>query len=386
MKFSIAKNAFAKEVADVFRAIPAKATIPILTEMKIQVTEDGIYLTGSDSEISIESFIDIKDSQYDLSISQTGSIAVAASLFNNIIRRLPEDTIEFAMDPHNFSLKITSGSAVFNLNGQDGNQYPRLPEFDEENKVSLPAHLIKEMIENTIFSASNQEVRPILTGLNLVAQPTHLTATATDSHRLSRRQIPVEIDSSILDFGDLNIPKKTVTELARIIEDEETIDLIVSGKQVIFLLGHLTIYSRLLDGNYPDTNRLIPQSSTTHVVINSTEFQQALDRASLMSHEGRNNVVQLTIENGQVSLSVAGNDRGKVFEVLPIKSLEGEDLMISFNPDYMKEALRPFNGVDVTIQLNTPISPMLITSLEPSELAHNDLLQLLTPIRTHQNY
>ncbi len=386
MKISIKKDALVTQVANVSRAIQSKATISILTGIKIAATQSGLYLTGSDAEISIESYLDKNNDSYDLTIEDTGSIVVTASLFNDIIRKLPEDKIYLESNEDNSILTISSGSAVFELMGQDGSQYPHLPEFDETNKIPLPTKLFKELIDRTIFSASNQENRPYLTGLNLTVHPTHLIGVATDSHRLSRRIIPVQIEESKIDFESFTIPKKTVTELSRIVGDDEDLAMVVGSTQVIFLLEHTIIYSRLLEGNYPDTNRLIPTSSSTDIVVNSEIFHQALDRASLISHQGKNNVVLLNIIDGSVELTVSGNERGQVFEKINTKSVTGEDLQISFNPDYMKEALRSFGEIDVKVQFQTAVHPMLISSEEPSDIPHNELLQLLTPIRTHHTY
>lgn len=386
MKFTIQKDVFVNQAADVSRAIQSKATIAILTGIKITATNSGIYLTGSDAEISIESFLDQTNDLYDLNIEETGSIVVTASLFNNIIRKLPDNIIQFESNEDNSVLTITSGPAVFDLKGQDGSQYPHLPEFDETNQIPLPTKLFKELIDRTIFSASNQENRPYLTGLNLTVNPTHIIGVATDSHRLSRRIIPVQIDESVIDFESFTVPKKTVTELSRIAEDDQDLFMVVSSKQVIFLMENTIIYSRLLEGNYPDTNRLIPTSSSTEIILNSDILHQALDRASLMSHQGKNNVVLLNVVDNAVELTVSGNERGQAFEAIKTKEVTGDDLQISFNPDYMKEALRSFNGVDVRIQFQSAVHPMLISSEAPSEVPHNELLQLLTPIRTHHTY
>lgn len=382
MKFTIQRQAFTQQLAHVLRAIPSKATIPILTGIKIQATEEGITLIGSDADISIESFMPVEDSSFGLTIEETGSIVVTARLFNDIIRKLPTSEIKIESNEQ-FLLTISSGPAVFTLNGQDGNNFPHLPEIDASQQIHLPTAQFKALINNTIFSASNQESRPILTGVNLTAAEDHLTAVATDSHRLSRREIPIEIASEQLNFDALTIPKKTLVELERIVEDDQKLSMIVTGQQVVFTLENLTIYSRLLEGNYPDTDSLIPASYETQIVVNAGEFSQAIERASLMSHQGKNNVVQLDITPEQVELSVQGNERGKVSEIIKSKNVEGQALKISFNPDYMKDALGAFQGQDIKIDFQTPVRPLLLTAVEESDVPHNGLVQLLTPIRTH---
>lgn len=386
MKFTIQKDIFVNAASDVSRAITSKATMEVLKGIKIEATSTGVYLVGSDSEISIETFLDQTNDLYGLTIQKTGSIIVTANLFNNVIRKLPDNQIHFESRNNDTILKITSGPAVFELIAERGSDYPHLPEFDENNKIPLPAKLFKDLIERTIFSASNQENRPYLTGLNVTLYPTHIIGVATDSHRLSRRTIPAIIDVDSIELQRFTIPKKTAIELSRLIVDDQDLAMIVNSTQVIFLLENIIIYSRLLEGNYPDTNRLIPTSASTEIVVNSEILHQALDRASLISHQTKNNAVLLDILDDSVELSVSGNERGQALEDINIVEINGNELQISFNPDYMKEALRSFAGVDVRIKFESAIHPMLISTEKPSDIPHNDLLQLLTPIRTHRAY
>ena len=384
MKFTINRQAFTNQLNDVSRAVPSKATIPILTGIKLEANEDGITLTGSDADISIESFLPSDNERYQLKIEESGSIVVAARLFNEIIRKLPTNEINLESNDQ-FQLTIKSGPAVFTLSGQDGQVYPHLPEVDTDHAILLPTIPFKEMINHTIFSASNQESRPILTGLNLSIFKDYVSGVATDSHRLSRREIPLHLDPSQLELTNLTIPKKTVVELVKIVEDDQDLKMVINEQQVIFLLDNLIIYSRLLEGNYPDTQRLIPQDHQTELVLNANDFLQAIERASIISHQGKNNIVQLSISPDQVKLAVKGNERGGLSEAIDYQAASGNELVISFNPDYMKDALKSFNGVDIKIQFQTAVRPMLLSSLEKAEGDHNDLLQLLTPIRTHQS-
>jgi len=382
MKFTINRNALTTQLANVSRAIPSKATIQILTGLKLSVSNEGITLIGSDSDISIESFLPIDDESLNLTIEKTGDVVLPARLFNEIVKKLPLENVTIEMN-ENFSVTVTSGKAMFNIVGIDGNAYPHLPEIEADKRITLPTASFKQMINQTIFAASNQESRPVLTGIHLQATSNYLTAIATDSHRLSKREIPVDINETQLNFDAITIPKKTMTELTRIIEDDQTLFMIVAQQQVIFIADNLTIYSRLLEGNYPETSRLIPTSHQTEMIVNANEFHQAIDRAALMSHEGKNNVVQLTVDNAVVELSVSGNEAGHVAEIINTKSAGGDDLKISFNPDYMKDALKSFGDIAVKVEFQSAVRPLLISAETESEIPHNQLLQLLTPVRTH---
>lgn len=390
MKFTINRLPFLEQLTNVGRAVSGKATIPILQGIKISVEEDKITLTGSDSEISIESTLYVKDETYHIQIEETGSIVLTARLFSDIVRKLPTGQVTIESNAQNQTL-ITSGKAHFTLIGQDGSAYPRLPDYSEEFRLIIPTIPFKNMVNQTIFSASNQESRPVLTGLHLVAEEGFIRGVATDSHRLSQRDVSMTETKEELGFDQLTIPKKSVVELTRIVKDDQIIEMLVLDKQIIFFVDNVIIYSRLLEGNYPETDRLIPTEYETRITVNSNTFHEAIDRASLISHQGKNNVVQLSFDNEIVSLYVRGNERGEGVEHIEVKAVEGSPTTIAFNPDYMKEALKSFEGVDIHIDIQSAIRPMLLSPAtyeedneeEVEDAKHNSLLQILTPIRTH---
>lgn len=382
MKFTINKQAFVDQLAHVMLAIPSKPTIPILTNIKLEASAEGLTLIGSDSDISIESFIDIEEENYQLVLDQSGSILVGARLFNDIIRKAPEDKLMLEASPDHL-LRIQSGESETILNGQPGSNYPHLPEIQDQGRVYLPSQAFKELISRTIFSTSNQESRPILTGINLAADGGALTGVATDSHRLSQQRIFLEEAPESLQDRSLTIPKKTLQELVKIVGDEDSLWLYPSDKQVLFKLANLTIYSRLLEGAYPDTDSLIPQDFDTELVVHATSFYQAIDRAATISHQGKLNIVTLDISSDQVDLFVPGNERGKATEMIHYLEATGEPLSISFNPDYMKDALRSFGNQAIKLQFQSPVRPFLMSAYQPERDADGHLLQLLTPIRTH---
>ncbi|WP_124057758.1 DNA polymerase III subunit beta [Vaginisenegalia massiliensis] len=382
MKFTIQRQALINQLSHVTRAISSKATIPVLTGIKVTASHQGLTLIGSDADISIESYLPQADDQIKLTIEKTGSIVLPARLFNEVIKKLPTPEVTIEVN-ENFLATISSGTVVFEINGVDGQQYPQLPEISSDQKIALPTLLFKQMINQTVFATSNQESRPILTGINFSLKVDQLSAVATDSHRLSKRTIPLNQNELSLTDQTLTIPKKTMIELSRIVEDNQELYMTLMAQQVIFTVDNLTIYSRLLEGNYPETDRLIPNSHQTELIVNANEFLAAIDRASLMAHEGKNNVVQLEIDDQKVELSVQGNEAGHLAEEIAYQLAEGDAIKISFNPDYMKDALKSFGDVDVKIGFQSPVRPLLLSAVVEQVQENNQLLQLLTPIRTH---
>ncbi|KKB39530.1 DNA polymerase III subunit beta [Bacillus thermotolerans] len=378
MKFSIQKDRFAQSVQDVLKAISSRTTIPILTGIKIDVTEEGIKLTGSDSDISIESFIPQEEEGKILAeIEQPGSIVLNARFFNEIVKKLPLDRIEIEV-MNSFQTVIRSGQSEFNLNGLDPEEYPHLPQIEEREVFKMPTDLLKTIIRQTVFAVSASETRPILTGVNWRMEDGRLVCIATDSHRLAMRKAAVETDSDA--EYNVVIPGKSLNELSKILDDtKEPVEIVITDSQVLFRAKHLLFYSRLLEGNYPDTSRLIPTESKTKLELNTKEFLQAIDRASLLAREERNNVVKLSvIDQDTIEISSNSPEIGKVTEQVKSRSVEGDELRISFSAKYMMDALKALDGTEINVQFTGAMKPFII---RPEQ--DDSTLQLILPVRTY---
>ncbi|OFL63799.1 DNA polymerase III subunit beta [Facklamia sp. HMSC062C11] len=380
MKFTINRSKLIQELSNVQRAIPGKTSMEILLGIKLNLTSNGLYLLGSDSEISIESFINVNKEDAHLKIEETGSVVLPARLLNDIVKKLASDEVKIEVET-DYVTKISAANAEFKIIGINAEDFPHLPTIEEQSQIILPAAQLKKVIDQTIFSASNQELKPSLTGLYLAIDKDQLTAVATDSHRLSQRKLLLE-NQNLSGITPMILPKKTVKELARVVPDYADIKMTIASHQVVFQFENITVYSRLIDGTYPDASRLIPTEFNTEVVLNAQYFSGAMDRASLMSHEGKNNIVQLSIEDQHVELKVLGAEIGNVTEEIEYQELVGENIKISFNPDYMNEALKSFGDQTICLQLISPVRTMLLKAY-PEKDSKNALLQLLTPIRTH---
>ena len=379
MKFTIKRNAFIKKLTDVQRAISSKTAIEILTGLKITVTENSITLTGSDSDISIENEISTDDSNYELLIDEPGSIVLPARFFSEIIKRLPESTFTIEVNEH-FQATITSGQTEYQVNGVDADNYPHLPEIDTNEQLTIPADIMKQIINQTVIAVSTQESRPLLTGVHLTIKNGELHAVATDSHRLSQRKVKLS-GAEDIDY-DIIVPGRSLVELSRMIADSTgSLEIQIAENQILFNFDNTAFYSRLLEGMYPDTDRLIPQSSETEIELNAVSLLHAIERASLLSHEGRNNVVKLSLnsENQTAVLSSNSPEVGNIEEELQFDKLTGNDIEISFNPDYMKAALQAFGQAEVKLSLTLPLRPFTLMPTEDSE----DFIQLITPVRTY---
>ncbi|MED5101841.1 DNA polymerase III subunit beta [Niallia circulans] len=377
MKFIIQKDHLVQSVQDVMKAITSRTTIPILTGIKIVASEEGVTLTGSDSDISIESFIPKEEGDQEIvDIQQPGSIVLQAKFFSEIVKKLPTSHVEIVVD--NLQTTIRSGKSEFNLNGLDSEEYPHLPQISEQNSIKVPTDLLKNIIKQTVFAVSTSETRPVLTGVNWKIENNDLICIATDSHRLALRKAKIETEEE--QSFNIVIPGKSLNELNRILDDhDEPVEIFVTENQILFKTKHILFFSRLLEGNYPDTNRLIPTESKTDIVVNSKEFLQSIDRASLLAREGRNNVVKFsTMSDNVIEISSFTPEIGKVMEELVSESVSGEELKISFSAKFMMDALKVLEGSEVKISFTGAMRPFVI---HPTN--DDSTLQLILPVRTY---
>ena len=378
MQFTIKRNAFIKKLNAVQRAISSKTTIPILTGLKLEVEDDQIILTGSNTDISIETTILTSDEEAGLNIESTGSVVLTARFFGEIVKKLPDETLTLTVSD-GFHTTITSGAAEFKINGLDANNFQHLPEIDSQTTIELDSEVFSELVRETVIAVSNQESRPILTGIHFKLDGDQLTAVATDSHRLSQRI--VKLPGNTTESYDIIIPGKSLIELTRMLDESvKTIKMQVSENQALFTFDDTLFYSRLLEGNYPDTSRLIPTESTTNLEFSASDLLASIERASLLSHEGRNNVVKLTVSAADQVVKISGDspEVGNVEEQIATKSVTGEDLEISFNPDYMKDALRSFGQTEIDMSFTSALRPFTLVPTEDRE----NFIQLITPVRT----
>ena len=379
MNFTINRSAFISQLNNVLRAISSKTTIPILTGLKMVVNEDNIVLTGSNSDITIESVINANDADNDLTIEETGAIVLPARFFSDIVKKLPDKKVTIEVTS-GFQADITSGSAKFQINGQDAENFPHLPEIETNKSVTLPNDILKEVIRQTVIAVSKQESRPILAGVHMTLKDGVLTAVATDSHRLAQRKVVLENIDNGIDF-DVIIPGKSMEELSGMISDvHEDVQMQVTENQVLFIFGNTHFYSRLLEGNYPETSQLIPQTADTTVELEAGAFLSSIERASLLSHESRNDVVKLSLKPSENLVRISGDspDIGTVEEEVVTSALDGNDLEISFNPNYMKDALRSFGQATIKISFTSPLRPFTLVPTEDQE----NFVHLISPVRT----
>ena len=377
MKFVIKKQHLLKNIQSVVSAISSRTVIPILTGMKIDVRNNHVILTGSNSDITIQAHIPqrIDDEEIITNMSE-GTIILPVPHFPEIIKKLPEELVEITVD-NDLKATIRSGHAVFSLNGQSSEEYPQLPPFQSDDTFKISINNLKMVIRQTVFAVSTMETRPILTGVNVKLDNKKLEFTATDSHRLALRTLNIE--ETEIDDMNVVIPGKSLQELSKVLEDtDDEINVSLMKNQILFSTENLFFLSRLLNGNYPETSRLIPDHSETTLLVDRRELIHTIERAALLANREQNNVVRLdTKEENTIEVSSQSPEVGYVTEELNVNSFEGDELKISFSSKYMLDTLKTIENDEVQINFTGAMRPFII------KIPDNDsILQLILPVRT----
>ena len=379
INFSINKTAFLNNLRITKQAISSKVAIPTLSKIKIDVSTEGITLTGSNGQISIENFVAKEDENAGMLISQPGSILLEANFFESVVNNLPEITFDFQEIEQN-QVVLTSGQSEITLKGLDVEMYPRIQEMATENPLKIKAGVLKEIFTETAFAVSTQESRPILTGVHLTLTDNKLLkSVATDSHRMSQRIIT--LDKLSEDF-DLVLPNKSVNSFKSVFSDDDTeLDIFFSSNQILIRNETISFYTRLVEGNYPDTNRLIPSEAdyTLDLTFDVANLRHTMDRAKLLSNATTNGTVKLTISGDTITATVNSPEVGSVHEEITPLAKSGDDLTISFNPQYLIDALKVIKEPEVRIRFIYAVRPF--TLVPKSDTL--DFVQLVTPVRTN---
>jgi DNA polymerase-3 subunit beta len=377
MKLTILRNELNDAIQHVSKAVASRTTIPILSGIKVDASFNGVTLTASDTDISIQSFIPLETANKTIvTIEKTGSVVLTAKFFVEIIKKLPHEEVHIEVGER-FQTLITSGATEIQLVGLDPEEFPVLPTVQEDQVVSIPGDLLRDMIRQTVFAVTTNESTPILTGVLWNLQDGIYKFVATDRHRLASRTATVELYD--VRFSNIVISGKTLNELAKIVPDQNVmVDIVVTDNQVLFKLGNVLFYSRMLDGTYPDTSKIIPQSFKTELVLNTKALSDSIDRAYLLSREEKTNIVRLiTTDDGRIEISSSSSELGKVTEQLDVIEIRGEPLKIAFNSKYMLDVLKVIDSEELFIGFNGAMSPIII---RPND--HENSLHLILPYRT----
>lgn len=349
----------------VLKACSTKTTMPILECILLKAKGTQITLVGNNLELGIESTIDAE-------VLEEGSIALEAKIFSEIIRKMPNDTVEISSNTNHLT-SIVCENSKFTIAAQPGDDFPELPEVEKTTEYIIPQVVLKDMIRQTIFSVAQEESRPILTGEMLQIKDGSFRMVSVDGYRISYRQVPISIENG---SAEVVVPGKTLGEISKILtnEEHENVKIYFEEKHVLFDLGDSKIVSRLLEGEFLKYEQVFSSDYETKVVVDRRTFLMSIERAALISREGKKNPIKIQID-GDNMIITSNAELGTAREELNIK-LEGNELSIAFNPKYLIEVLKSIDDDKVCINFISSLTPCII---HPQE--GNHYKYLILPIR-----
>ncbi|MFD1676002.1 DNA polymerase III subunit beta [Alicyclobacillus fodiniaquatilis] len=370
MRFSIQKTALVQAVQIVSKAVAVRTTKQVLSGILLEVRDAEIVVTAYDMELGIQTRITATDDNQ-LKIEQPGSIVLPARYFSEVIRKLP-DTIITMHVANNYMTEISTASVQFHLHGIDAEEFPKLPSFVGVDKLQLQSDVLANLIRTTAFATANTEVRPVLTGIDIKCQDNQLVFIATDGLRLATHHVEL----SDAPTWEAVIPGKSLLELTKILPSGDAgVDLYLTKSHSLFITGDTRFYTRLIDGTYPDTSRIIPSSHKTELRVAGDEMLGAIDRAALIARDRDNHMVRIEVEDKVMTVSSNSPEIGNVSETVGIEQKDGENVQIAFNGRYVLDALRALDATSLTIRFNGATQAFVI-----EKTGDKSVLQLISPV------
>jgi len=374
MRFIISKSKLTNALNIVSKAVTNKTPIAVLTGIKFDLKEEGLTLIGSDTDLSISTFIKSEENNEKvITIFETGSCVLNSKYITEIIRKLDGDRVEIELVDGNL-IKIIDQKSNFSLNSINVSEYPYIDFNFDNNIIKLKGDVLKQIISQTKFATSQKETRPILTGVNFKVDGNILEAVATDTYRLAKKKIIIS-DTA---YFNVTIPAKNLDEIYKIIDGGEDVTINFYEKKVLFKINDTIISTRVISGIYPDTTKLIPESFENKLNTLTSEFVSAIDRASLLSSD-RNNIVKLSMNKDKVEISSRSQEIGSVVEKISNYEYNGNKLDISFSAQYIIDAIKAIGSNDVELSLNGEMKPFVVKNKED-----DSVIQLVLPVRTYQ--
>ena len=373
MKFEIKQNIIMEHLNYVIKGISNKNIIPILNCIKFELTNEGLYLTSTDNDIVIKTFISKESIE---NIEKCGEIVVSGRYIYDIVKKLPNSIINIEEVVDN-KIYITTTNSSFNLNCNLVSEFPNLDLEETKYPIHINKKVVKNIIRQTSFATSLQESRPILTGINFVIKENILECIATDSYRLAKKIILLK--DNIKEDINIVIPTKNLIELTKLLNDEDdNIEMHIFNNKIIFKFNSIIMMSRLINGTYPDTSKLIPEDFELSMKIHLQEFFDAIDRASLLTNEADKNTIKFESKNNNALISSNIPEIGHVEENIVIEKSNEKEIQIAFSSKYMIEALKTFDGDEIEVFFNSEVKPFIIKNV-----GRDDIIQLILPIRTY---
>ena len=369
MKFNVSSTKLFAQLQAVSRVIAAKNSLQILEAVLFDLEGDVLTLTASDSETTIRTSLIVEDAQ------GAGKVAVGGKLLLETLKEFPEQPLTFQIDDQSFGLNITSANGTYSFVGANGLEYPEMPVEDGENAFSIPANVLLDAINKTIFCTADDELRPVMNGIYFDLSEEKISLVATDAHRLVRYINHGVKGTHAVSFI---LPKKPAQLLKQVLQKEaEEVKVTFGQKNAKFEFGTTVIVCRQIEGRFPNYNAVIPQNNTNKVVVDRQTIVNACKRVAVFANTGTS-LLKLALSENQIKISAQDIDFSTSAEEIIPCDYNGMPMAIGFKAPFLIEILSNVTSQDVLLQLADPARAGLILPADNEE--GQDLLILLMPM------
>lgn len=373
MRFTIKREELLKGLTIASRAVASKVAVPVLANLKIELDERGLFITGSNYDLTIKTFVPYKQDDVEIIRNyKEGATLINSKIIVEIARKMEAEEITLDVIDSTIAT-ISDNRSEYKLNCVRSDEYPDLDLEPNGTQLTLSKTDFNTVVSQTAFAASLKEQRPILTAMNLEAGHGLLTITTTDSARLARKQISIPENISFV----ANVPAKMMVEVDHLLDNLPSLDIAFSDKKALFTLGRTVVATRLVAGDYPNTKNIVPKITNYTLEVNASDLIKAIERANILSID-RENVVDLYMSENGVEISAKSSQVGSAVEKIDLYKFEGQTLRVSFNSEFVKTAVKALGSEDVTFLFVGEMKPFVVKNA-----SDDSIVQIVTPVRTY---
>lgn len=368
MRFIVSTSTLLKQLLAVNGASSSSTVLPILENFLFEIKDGTLTVSATDLQTSMTTFLAVES-------KEDGKVAIPSKILLETLKTLPDQPISFSVDDKTFSIEINAGDGKYKLSGENGEDFPKIPVVENASSVTMPASVLAEAINKTLFAVSNDELRPAMTGVYCQLSPEHVTFVATDAHKLVRyRRLDTKSDSATTFI----LPKKALTLLKSSLPTEDAhVAIEYNNTSAFFRFGNINLICRLIDERYPDYEAVIPTNNPNKLIIDRTLFLNCLRRVVIFANKTTHQV-RLKITGSELNISSEDIDFANEAHERLSCQYEGEDMEIGFNAKFLIEMLNNLGGEEVLLEMSNPNRAGLLMPQTHDE--QEDVLMLVMPV------
>ncbi len=370
MKFIVSSGLLLKNLQTISGVLNSNTPLPILENFLFDINNGELTISASDLETTMTTKLNVE-------ARENGKIAIPASILLETLKTFPEMPLTFTINDSNFGIEVSSDYGKYSLSGQDGEEFPRVPEIEDVKTLEIPTGVLADAIIKTVFATGNDELRPVMTGVFFQLGTDNITFVATDAHKLvryRRNDLKSEVETSFI------LPKKPLNLLKNALPSEDTkVNINYNNSNAFFSFNNITLICRLIDGRYPNYEAVIPQENPNRLTVDRQTFLSSIKRVSIFSNKSTHQV-RLKITGSELQVSAEDLDFANAAQERMTCQYDGEDMEIGFNARFILDMLNNLRTTEVVLEMSTPNRAGLLLEATNERNANEDILMLVMPV------